>query len=266
MLMNQRRRTVLVPVIVVILCVSVLPTAAQSDTDAAWQRMLEGITVLSNLALIRDAVETLNAGGEDARALIANPKEFLERGGLAIDEGALVLVIDMVSNEALTQPAGTLGDAEDGFALSEVAIAFSGPARGVLVHRKVAVDATPKSFEEAAVDMTLWIEQSLGYIARVVHRLEEEDDQGRIDFFLAAPTEFFVEEAVEDKELGTGITFSFFEQSHITAYDVSRASGTEEPKFLPPDLLSEPGTVSIAIGCASENWSVFVELAKIDEF
>jgi len=250
-----------------LLCTGAGGALAQADRDAAWQRMLEGITLLSNLSLIQDAVTIVNAGGTEADALRADPKDFLRRGGLKLEDEDLVMLIDLASNDALTPTGdGAAPPGREEFALSEVAIAFSGPERGVLIRRKLPLDAPMQSFESAAVDLTLWIEQSLGYIAEVVHRLESEEDAGRIEFFLAAPTEFFVEEAVRDRKMGTAITFSFLEQAYLIAYDLRRAGDTEVPQFVPEDVLSEPETVTIAIGYASDNWAFFVELAQISEF
>ncbi len=259
----RRARILTMALILAAATVATAPAAvAQSDRDAAWQQMLESITVLSNLSLVRDAVEILNAGGAEAEALRADPGEFLRRGGLKLEETDLILLVNMDANPALTPYDEDDGDA---FTLTEVGIAFSGPESGVMIRRKVPVDAPSQSFEAAAVDLTLWMEQSLGYVALVVDRLSEENEE-RMSFFLADPTEFFVQEAVRDRQLGTGITFSLLEQAMLMGYDLPRGGETDEPQILPNEGHSEPGTVTISIGYVSEQWALFVELTRISEF
>lgn len=265
---HRSSRSTLAAILTIVLLLTSVPQAlSQEDRDAAWQQMLEGITVLANLALIRDAVIVLNEGGPDAETLREDPGEFLRRGGLKLVEDALVFLLRMENNPALTPPREQAGDPQEGFALTQVAIAFSGPQSGVLVRRKIANEtAARQSFEGSAIDLTLWMEQSLGYIARVIHRLNQEEDTERMDFFLAAPAEFFVEEAVLDKQLGTGITFSFLEQAALVAYDLARAGDAEVTQFFPEDQHSEEGVVTISIGYVSEDWAFFVELARISQF
>jgi hypothetical protein len=263
---SLRRARVLAMALILAAVMTAAPAVvAQSDRDAAWQQMLESITVLSNLSLVRDAVETLNEGGAEADALRADPGEYLRRGGLKLEETDLILMVDMEANPALTPYDENDGDGGDAFALTEVGIAFSGPESGVIIRRKIPVDAPSQSFEASAVDLTLWMEQSLEYIALVVNRLSEESEE-RMDFFLADPTEFFVQEAVGDRQLGTGITFSLLEQAMLVGYDLRHGDETDEPKILPNEGHSEPGTVTISIGYVSEQWALFVELTRISEF
>lgn len=240
--------------------------------ETVWDQIMEKVYEIS-LSSLREAVMVLRSGGTDAATLWSDPNAFMRSRDPDIREDALVMIIDMVANKALTpasdveyatstQPFSSPAWAGD-YRLTEAAIAITGPERGLLIRRKMPVGRADQSFAEEATDLTFWAESSLRYIVTVMARLEEEDDLDRLEYFIAAPGEFLFEEAVRDGEWGRGLGQAFLEQAHILSYDVPRADGTDSLMFIPPGLLSRPGTVVVAVGFVDEEWCLVVELASI---
>lgn len=240
--------------------------------DNVWDQIVEKVYEIS-LSSLREAVMVLRSGGPDAEALWSDPNAFVRSRDPGIREDALVMIIDMVANKALTpasdveyatstQPFSSPAWAGD-YRLTEAAIAITGPERGLLIRRKMPVGRADQSFAEEATDLTFWVESSLRYIVTVMGRIEEEENLDRLEYFIAAPGEFLFEEAVRDGEWGRGLGQAFLEQAHILSYDVPRADGTDTLMFIPPGLLSKPGTVVVAVGFVDEEWCFVLELASI---
>jgi hypothetical protein len=244
--------------------------AAAAVESTTWQEIIESITQLSDLAVLQDAVEILTVGGPEAEILKADPGTFLRESGLPIGgtedpSGSDVLLIDMTTNKALTPAAQDLATsgAED-FRLSEVAIAFIGPTRGLIVQRRIPIDAPEQTFEEMALSINLFLGESMDFLANTVHEMEMETDPALLEFFFEDPEGFVAQRAYEQRVLGTAITFDVIEQSNMTAFDIGL---DEDAKFQADRIpLAEPGTVSIALGYATGDWSLFVKLVTKDGF
>ncbi len=247
-----------------------------AEEDLLWDQILQKVNLMG-LEFVRDAAMLLIGGSDEAGALLSDPMAFIQRKYRLVETLDRVIIIDMVSNRALTPGPEREHAQEDGasalatpaapdYVLSEAAIAITGPERGVLIRRRLPTERGGMSFAEEIESLTVWMEPVLDYIAQVIGCLEGEQDLDRVDRFLNDPADFLVQEAVQDGELGAKYmsSVSFLEHAQLVSYDRLRGESSEDPMFIPDGLLSAPGTVVIAAGYVDELWSIVVQLAQIN--
>jgi hypothetical protein len=246
-----------------------------AEEDLLWDQIVQKISLME-LEFVRDAAMLLIGGSDEAAALLSDPMAFIQSKYRLVETLDRVIIIDMVSNRALTPGLGRDLAEEDrvsafatpatpDYVLSEAAFAITGPERGLLIRRRLPVDRGVMSFAEEVERLTVWIEPVLDYISKVIGCLEGEQDSDRVDRFLNDPADFLVQEAVQDGELGGKYMscVSFLEHAQLVSYDRLRGESSEDPMFIPDGLLSAPGTVVIAAGYVDELWSIVVQLAQI---